>query len=195
MASGMKAEVLRKAFHLLSLIYLAAYHLLGRPMTLALLAAWIALEGALEFVRLRNPSFNALLIGLFQGVHRPAEEGKVSGIFWTSAGAWLTIALLGSKPQAVDAALLFLAFGDGMAALAGKAFGKTPIPFLARRKTLEGTLACFAVCAGAGFAVGLPAPALWVGALVAAVVEFLPVPIDDNLWLPVLSGLAVFLLV
>lgn len=191
----MKAELLRKAFHLLSLLYLAAYHLLGRPAALALLAAWIAAEGTLEALRLRRPAFNAMLIGLFGGIHRPSEEGKVSGIFWTSVGAWLTIALLGSKPRAVAAALLYLAFGDGVAALVGKSIGRIPIPLLARRKTVEGTLACFAVCAAAGFAAGLPAPALWAGAAVAAGVEFLPVPVDDNLWIPVLSGLVVFLLV
>jgi len=46
----------RKAFHMLSLAYLAAYHLIGYPGVLAWMAAWTALVTALEFGRLRAPS-------------------------------------------------------------------------------------------------------------------------------------------
>jgi glycerol-3-phosphate acyltransferase PlsY len=58
-------------------------------------------------------------------------------------------------------------------------------------KTLEGTAACLLSCAVIALLVPhLPLRAGWVGAGVAALVELLPIPVDDNLSIPIFSGWA-----
>ena len=95
-----------------------------------------------------------------------------------------------SKPVAV-AALSFLIVGDTVAALVGRAIGRVRI----FGKTLEGSLACFAACLVIGWVI----PELtWgvtvVGALMATLIELLPIPLDDNLRIPLASGFAITLM-
>ena len=84
------------------------------------------------------------------------------------------------------AALAFLVLGDAAAAIIGKRFG-SPTYW---GKSPQGSLACFAVC----MAVGWPILGDWhmalVGSVVATVAEALPVPMDDNMRVPIFSGLA-----
>ncbi|MFH1725040.1 MAG: hypothetical protein ABII00_10525 [Elusimicrobiota bacterium] len=188
LSPGYRLEIQRKAFHCLSLMYLLAYLLLGLRVTLWAVGAWALLEGSLEVLRLRRPAFNARLMRFFRGIHRADEDRRVSGVFWTTLGCWFTMLAFGSRPTVVAAAILYLAFGDGAAALVGRAIGRVQIGLFGRRKSLEGSLACLAVCLAAGWAVGIRGPGLWAGAVVATLVEYLPMPLDDNLWLPVLSA-------
>ncbi|MBI5244930.1 MAG: hypothetical protein HY922_14785 [Elusimicrobia bacterium] len=192
MSPDLRREVFRKLFHFLSLIYLAAFHFLGRLPALAAIGAWIALEVGIEALRLRRPALNEALMRFFGGIHRKEEARKVSGILWTSIGSWLTIATFGARPEAVTAALLCLACGDTAAAIVGRRLGRVQIGAFGRQKTLEGSLACLAACAGVGWACGFNGAALALGALAATLVELLPVPVDDNLWLPFVSGAVFF---
>ena len=109
----------------------------------------------------------------------------------------LVCVLIFQKHIAV-AALCFLIVGDTMAALVGKTYGRIKV----FRKTLEGSLACLLTCiivvliirpyldaqnplpANIGFVVG------FIGAVVATLVELLPIPLDDNFLIPILSGAA-----
>jgi dolichol kinase len=62
-------------------------------------------------------------------------------------------------------------------------------------KTLEGSLACFAVRHGSRRSFpDLPFPVGLVGALVATVFELLPIPLDDNFRIPLSAGFATELL-
>ncbi|MDE2290522.1 MAG: hypothetical protein KGL53_00460 [Elusimicrobia bacterium] len=194
MSGGLGRELGRKAFHMLSLVYLGFYLRFGRGRALEALAAWALVVWAVERTRLSRPELNASLLRLFRGIHRPEEAQRISGILWTTLGCWLTIAALGAGPRYVEAALLMQAFGDATAALAGKAFGRRVFRFRGKTKSLEGTLACLAVCLacarGAGFAWG---PAL-AAASAASAVELAAPPPDDNLWLPLTASLVLALL-
>jgi len=194
MKPELRRELARKAFHFLSLIYLAAYFVLGRGLALAAIGAWIVLEGGIEVLRLSRPALNDALMRLFGGIHREDEERRISGILWTALGCALTIAAFGARPRAVAAGVLCLALGDSAAALVGKRLGRVQIGLCGRRKTLEGSLACLAACLAAGWACGFRGAALCLGALSAAAVELLPVPIDDNLWLAFLPAAVFFFL-
>ncbi len=194
MSADYKRELRRKLFHSLSLLYLAFYHFFGAGIFLWALGAFMVFEGTVEFVRLRNPAVNDRLLASFGDIHREAERTKVSGVFWSSLGCLLTVALFGANPEIVTAAFLYLALGDAVAALAGKAFGKITFKIGGRKKSLEGSMACLSVCLIAGWAAGLSLPAIGVGAVVATIVEILPVPIDDNFWIPLASAAAVSLL-
>lgn len=188
-------EVRRKIFHCLILCYLFGYHLLGMPAALYGMAAWTLAVAGLELGRLSMPRLNAALIGYFKSIHRAEEEYKVSGMLYTALGAGLTMALFGSRPRVVDGALLFLTFGDAAAAVVGRLWGRHRLYrfagsrcFFSTEKTLEGTLACLGACLACGWLLGLPAGALWAGAVTATALEFLPLPFNDNLWLPILTG-------
>ncbi|MDA8189313.1 MAG: hypothetical protein M0T85_14335 [Dehalococcoidales bacterium] len=87
------------------------------------------------------------------------------------------------------AALFFSAVGDAMAATVGERFGRRKLG----KKSLEGTAAffvsalvvgCILILAG----LRLSWAAVAAGALVAAIVELLPIPIDDNLTVPVIGA-------
>jgi dolichol kinase len=89
----------------------------------------------------------------------------------------------------VIASLWFLALGDAAAALVGRSIGHIRIG----DKSLEGSAACFLACWAAGMffldSPGGKIPEAAVGAFTAALLEALPMPLDDNLWIPTVAGL------
>lgn len=89
------------------------------------------------------------------------------------------------------AAIVYVILGDIAAALIGRVYGKTKI----EKKSLEGSLAFLSVCLLV--ALLLPGLPFWIGAigaLVATAVEALSIPLDDNLSVPILSGLVMEIL-
>ena len=92
------------------------------------------------------------------------------------------------------AALGFTILGDGVAALVGRRFGR--IRFFG--KTLEGAAGGLAAClvwASYLAALGtLPWNVVLTGAVVASLVELLPIPLDDNLGVTLFAGYAMKLL-
>ena len=188
--TDVRRELGRKAFHMLSLVYLAAFHLIGYPRVLIPLAAWLAFVAAVETGRFASERLNRALTGFFRGMIRETEQRAFSGIVHTTAGCLATILIAGRRPRVVTAALLCLALGDAAAALAGKAWGRHR--FLGSAKSVEGSLACLLVCLGVGWTAGLgPLPAAG-AALAATLVEMLPTTsfFNDNLWLPVAAAAA-----
>ncbi len=184
----MTSELKRKAFHVFTLLYAALYVYAGRTKSLWLLGVGFFLVAVGEAVRLRRPALNEKIIRLFQGIHREKETNRPSGILWTLGGAFLTI-LLVPYPDVVLACLWYLAVGDAAAALVGKKWGRIRIG----QKSLEGSAACFLACWLVGMvfldSTGGRAPEAAVGAFAAALLEALPLPLDDNFWIPTISGL------
>jgi dolichol kinase len=182
------AEIKRKLFHHLSLVYMILYAVLPRWAMILLLGLALLGAGIVEFLRLRRPEINAWLLEKFGGIHRDAEIMAPSGIFWTMAGCWLTMVVFVDKLVGITG-IGFLVFGDTAAALVGQAFGKhhwkkNPT------KTVEGS----AAFAGVSFLWGLlmvrPHGAL-IGALVTAWVESLPLRANDNFWIPLVGAFSV----
>ena len=179
-----KDEIKRKTFHILTLIYVAAYWFLPKKIVLTglLIAIMVVLIG--EFIRARNEKFNVFILKVLGGVHRKSEEHKISGLPWTLAGAFLTILLFENKIFVLTS-FLYLAFGDAVAALFGKTYGKHKIY---AGKSLEGSVACFVACLIVGL-IFLPS---WqfavVGALIAAFIETIPWPLNDNFWMQIINA-------
>ena len=90
------------------------------------------------------------------------------------------------------AAIAMFCFGDSAASLFGGLFSK-PLPFN-KGKTWEGSLAglFFAFLAGTFFVNPLLA---FVGAAVAMTVEVLPLPVNDNILIPIITGAVLTLLI
>ena len=90
------------------------------------------------------------------------------------------------------AAIAVLALGDSSASLLGKRFGRNRIPFN-KGKSIEGSIIGLII----GFLGALlfvdPITAL-VGAVVGILIEALPLPLDDNLLMPLAAGISMTLL-
>jgi dolichol kinase len=93
-------------------------------------------------------------------------------------------------------ALFYVAVGDPAAGIVGTRYGHTRLPWpkgLSRTKSLEGTLAFSAAALGVALVLwaGGVYSVLWpavAGALAAALVELLPIPIEDNVSVPLASA-------
>ena len=183
-------EPARKLIHLLSSLIPLGYLWLSltRRDALALLAILASPFLAAEILRPYVPSLNRAFSACFGWAMRGTEQGRRTGAFYAVIGALCTI-LLFDKPVAC-AALLILAFGDTAASVVGRVVAG---PRLVGEKTLSGSLAMFAT----GSLVALPffPPALAIGGTLAAtIVELLPLPVDDNLSVPLAAGLTLTLL-
>jgi dolichol kinase len=89
------------------------------------------------------------------------------------------------------AAIAAFALGDSTASLFGKAIGKRFLPFN-KGKTLEGSVISFFFAFLASLYFVAPLPAL-IAAGAAVIVESLPLPLNDNLVTPLVTGLVLAL--
>jgi phosphoserine phosphatase len=104
----------------------------------------------------------------------------------------IMLALLVFPTPVAYGAIAIFTLGDGFATLFGRKIGKHVFPYN-KGKRVEGTIMGFLFAfAGAWLFVG-PMKAL-VGAAVGMIVETLPTPINDNLTIPIASGLALMVI-
>jgi len=132
-----------------------------------------------EIVRMRIPFFGHLFKLVLGSMLRDNEDHNFTGATFSFLGVFVTI-LIFEKNVAVFATLV-LAFADSIAALVGRKWGK--IPFLG--KTVEGTIAfLFTAILLAAIVPDLPRTGALLGAVIATVVELFPIPVNDNLMIP-----------
>jgi HAD superfamily phosphoserine phosphatase-like hydrolase len=105
----------------------------------------------------------------------------------------ILLALLLFRAPISSAAIAIFALGDSTASIFGGLVSKRPLPFN-KAKTLEGSLAGFFFAFLAGSFFISPLKAL-VGAAVAMIVEYLPLPLNDNILIPLCAGLTLMLIV
>jgi dolichol kinase len=191
-------EAGRKAIHLsfivlpLDLLYEILPWPRGRSQFRMVFIALVVAAIALDLLRLHAPRVRQFFRAFFGQMIREHEQFNLLGSTYLLLAALLAIEIF---PQPVAAtALGFTVLGDGIAAIAGRGWGRHRL----FNKSLEGFAACLAACiAWAAFVVlagHVPwAPAL-AGALVASLVELLPIPLDDNLGITLFAGYTVKLL-
>ena len=179
----------RKLFHLFGgLGLLSLYYLVGRRDALICYGLIAMAVFVFEITRLRVVGFNQFIQKRFGGFIRTNEGNKLTGVLPYVLGVGLTF--LFYRTDIATAAILFLACGDVTATMIGEQLGRTKI---VGEKSLEGTLAFVAAAVVAGVllnltALQLPFGLLCAGAIVAAGVELLPLFLNDNLVIPVVSG-------
>ncbi len=106
-----------------------------------------------------------------------------------------TLLALEIFPRPIAAATLgFTVLGDGFAALAGRAYGHTRLFGKSLEGFAVGLVACLAWAAYMAGLGHLPWHVVIVGALVASLVEMLPIPLDDNLAVTLAAGYAMKIL-
>ena len=183
-----RASLIRKLIHLAMAILPAAGWWLSYSPALLLTALMLGASLMVEVARRRWSWCNRLLWRLLPTVFREAEVGRVLGSTWFAVGALASLLLFGRDIGGT--AVLFLAWGDPVAEIVGGRWGTA-----GQGKTAAGSLGCLLACTVAGFVgVGLGGLNPWaalVGAVVATLVERWSPPPNDNLWVPVLSGLGI----
>ena len=178
----------RKIYHILGgLGLLSLYFIFHRNTAFAIYGVLILVVLLIEIARLRFSVLNNYIFTHVGGVIRENEAQKMTGTVPYVLGVGLSLYAY-STPVAT-AAICFLAFGDVAATTIGERYGKTKIG----GKSLEGTAAFIVASLLIGFllpVVGLKL-ASWViilGAVTAAGIELLPLPLNDNLLIPILAG-------
>ena len=142
---------------------------------------------ALEAARFRFAPLNRVLMRLLKPLLKSDEGQTVTGATYMILAS-LACFLLFDKGIAVSA-LFFLSLGDPAAAL----IGKRATGFRLWGKSPWGTLAMFCVAAATSlvlWSTGVWSP-LWVllvGGVAAAATETVPLGIDDNTTVPLISG-------
>jgi len=138
----------------------------------------------IDIIRFNINFINRIYIKILRDVIRVQEIKRFHGATYLLISSVLVISIY-DKNIAI-ACLLFLTLSDSAAALFGKRFGKIKI----YNKTLEGTLAFLLTSLiivyfikSLNFITGIS------GAVTATFVEFALVNIDDNLSIPIISGL------
>jgi dolichol kinase len=179
----------RGLFHLFGALTLPIAALfLSKAVLLISLGVVTFIVVAIELIRLKVPGVNRLFLWLFKPLLRKEEASRLTGTSYTLVAS--LIAFLVFPRDIAVVALAFLAVGDAMATIVGKKIGKTR--FLG--KTLEGDLACFISCIVVGlifYYAGLDISllAILVGSLGATIAGAIPLPVNDNLILPLFAGL------
>jgi phosphoserine phosphatase len=105
----------------------------------------------------------------------------------------ILITLLLFPAPVSSAAIAIFALGDSTASLFGGLISKKPLPFN-KGKTLEGSLVGFFFAFLAGSFFISPVKAL-IGAAVAMAIECLPLPVNDNILMPLCTGLVLMLVI
>jgi len=143
---------------------------------------------AFELIRLRAPGINTWFLSFFKPLLRREEASRLTGTSYLLIAS--LIAFLAFQRDVAVLALSFLAVGDAMATIVGKWIGKRKL----LGKTLEGDLACFVSCVVIGLVlchagVDIPILVILAGSVGASVMEAIPLPINDNLTMPLFAGL------
>ena len=178
-------ELLRKGIHLL-IALVPALAALNRSHTALLLMVGILFYSWAEGMRFLGFS-PPLISPVTAAVLRKREQhGFALGPVTLGLGALLALLLF--PPPVAALAIYVLAFGDSASTIAGKFLGRIRPAFMAG-KSLEGSLACFAVAAFIGFLLFKDWQIALAVGLASMLVEALPLEDFDNLLLPLAAGL------
>jgi dolichol kinase len=184
-ALNRKDERARKALHVISNLF-------------ACLMIWILGIQITSYIVLLGTCSGILLMHLtMAGVNIPGIEGWIKnvgregekpgeGALYNALGILFAISMLRNDSLAAISVILILALGDGLATFAGTTYGRHKLPWN-ENKTWEGTIGflCGAICAW----IVLPIPETVLIALSAAIIESLPLRVNDNIILPSATSL------
>ena len=150
-----------------------------------------------EILRLRFEPINALILRFFSPFLRKHEVKQMTGMPYYALGASLSLFLYSEEIAVLS--IIFLVFADPISSYFGIRYGKDKI---LPNKSLQGSFAGFVTCffitwfygaAYSEFSFNLFAFSLLAG-LIGSFSELLSVFIDDNLTIPVVSGMGLTLL-
>lgn len=188
-------HILRKIWHMgMGSIAITFYLMSGQNQKeWGWIALAIAVAGfSVDFLRLRFDQINQIVMKVLGPFMRESERKDYSGLPFYAMGCGLSLLLFSSHVALIS--IMFLVFSDPISSYFGVKYGKTKI---LPNKSLQGSTAGFAVCylitLAYGISMGEVSMNLLFFALLAGVVgavsELLSIFVDDNLTIPVISGL------
>lgn len=187
----MTRELARKAIHLATVSAALLVWLLPQPAAALLLGSAAVLALAVELLRWRVRWVRYHFLRRTRTMLRHHERRGLAGATYMAVGYALAAAFF--PREVAVAAILYNGLGDAAAALVGKRYGRHRTRW---GKSWEGAAAAAAVCLAVGALVpGIPAVAAVAGGVGAALLEFLPLPLDDNLRITLGGGALLWLVV
>lgn len=184
-----KNELFRKAIHLFTsifpLLYISSFG--NKSSILFLLVSLTIFSISLEILRNRNKLLEIAFNRSFSFMLREEEKkGQVTGATWLLVSFITTISIF-SKDIAFPA-MIFLTIGDSSAAVIGKLLPVGPIG----SKHISGSIAGFLFSFLVVFYLNqnISILVLFIGAFVAMFIELIPLRVNDNLTIPIISGFA-----
>ena len=182
-------EIFRKITHLGAISIPVIYYFFGDVIIYYLAAAFV-FSLIIDMIRFYGGKKSKTFIVRYLGIMIRRHESKdFTGATYILASSIIAIFIF-QKPIAVTS-IAFVVVGDTAGAIIGRIWGKVKY----KSKSLEGSIGFFMACT----AVALIVPELpfWVkiaGAFVATITEAFTVKIDDNLTVPLISGLVMQLI-
>ena len=166
---------------------------LPRVLFLSLLGTAAFLFLFLEFIRFISPKVNKWFCSFFSPILRTLETSHITGASYLLLASLLSFLVFARDIAVVS--VCFLAVGDSLATIIGEGNNRRKL----FKKTLDGDIVCLFACLIVGFIlhyVGLDVSLVEVGigAIIAAITEALPLPIDDNVTIPIFAGLVMTLI-
>ena len=187
------SEFLRKLLHLSNLVipFTYLFYFDSKVEALIILLPITLLAFLIEYLRINSISVKNIFDKyLFSMLRNHEKSGKYTGATWVFISSTLSIGIFPKDIAIIS--LIYMSIGDTAAGLIGRKFGRIKI----YNKTLEGALAGFIVCLIVGLMIdlNLSKTLVAIGALSAAIIEFMPISIDDNLRIPLFSGTVMYVM-
>ena len=187
-------HLLRKSFHIGGgIIILIPLWYLRQPTEWMAAMMSMVLAGVLsvEYSRKTWPKANELALKVFGPVMRDSEADHVSGIPFYAASCLFAILIFPYNIKVI--AIMHLVFGDPSSSFFGVLFGKDKLfPHKSLQGTLGGFLVCTIVTAFFLYQMEIATKTVllmsMIGGLSGAIAELLPLKVDDNLSIPLVSG-------
>lgn len=184
-------EIFRKSIHLCTAFVPVALKFLYWPVLIALALVIVF------YIYAETSRINGKPVPIISTITSTAARSRdgdrfVKGPVTLAIGVLITALIWNYKSASIG--IYALAFGDGLASLVGKIFGRITIPGT-HGKTAEGSLTCFCAIYISSFLVCRNSMASLLLAFTGMIIEVFPLKDFDNLIIPIcLGGLAQFLL-
>lgn len=186
----LRAEMIRKGIHLFALVIPIGYSLVTFPTAIGWLVASALVAIIIDISRFRKWRLWAWISWLITPIIREHEiKGGFTGASYILTTSTICVALF-PKTIAITA-IVYIIIGDIAAAMVGRLYGRHT---LIGKKTVEGSAACLGSLLLVSFLIpGLTWATALAGALTATVVEAISGKLDDNMTVPIASGLVMLL--
>jgi diacylglycerol kinase (CTP) len=139
----------------------------------------------IDIIRYTTEAGNAFFWKYLNILTSKKEKRGPNTSFYYSLSILISVMIY--SPEIAMGSIICLAVGDTTAGVIGKIFGRHRI----WNKSIEGAVANFAVCFVILLFIVPSTPVAFLGALAGALIELIPIPkIDDNISIPLVSGLA-----
>ena len=200
----LKHEIYRKLVHLFAIIIPLLYYFVikSQIVAISILLPIALISVVVDAARMENPNLKNKFYKVFGQHLRDEEASSLTGASYLLTSSVITIAIF--SKEIAFLAISYLVVGDTFAAMFGIRMGKRKI--VRTRKTIEGLIGCFFSCAIYGlicyflflkivfaypdhnpqFAIIM----ILIGSLVASITEVTNLHINDNISIPIISGIA-----